>query len=436
MSSPKQSARKSSAPGGLDNFLRDVAWRNERVINVFRAAIWLSVGLLTLTINLIRGRPITPGTLASLSWGTLAVLFGLWVLRRVDLGRWSALLSVGDVLVLAVMSHVLAVRFAPVRTMGETVNVIYVAGLSFLLICATNVLRFDWTAVIATSISASIAYAWLLHRHVPVDAGNIVINVFCLAAFAAMLLYSTRQLRTLFVKVQQRDAFARFLPGPAVERLSRDPAALELGGQEQEATVLFADIRGFTSLSSRLTPEAVVNLLNEYFAEMVDEIFRCEGILDKFIGDGICAVFGRPLGEVDQARRAVRCALKMLGRLETLNRKRAERGEPPLGIGIGLHTGKLVAGNIGSPLRLEYTHIGDTVNTASRIEGLTKELGRPLLASAATIARAGGPAVLARQGVSLEPMEPVTLRGKEEPMVVYALGGASAFGLEIAKLGS
>jgi adenylate cyclase len=178
--------------------------------------------------------------------------------------------------------------------------------------------------------------------------------------------------------------------------------------------VLFTDIRGFSQIADEVEPEVVVALLNEYFQEMVEEVFDHHGILDKFIGDGLCAVFNE-LGGDDHAHRAVACAQGMIARLATINATRVGRGDQAIAIGIGIHTGKLVAGNIGSQRRLEYTHIGETVNTAARIEGMTKDLAVPLLISDTTHG------CLESSDLRFVSRGEQPVRGRSKPITVYAL---------------
>ena len=216
------------------------------------------------------------------------------------------------------------------------------------------------------------------------------------------------------VEQRKRERLGRYFSPAVAERLQTEGAD---GGapDAQELTVLFSDIRDFTTMSGALPPADVVRLLNEYYGHMVEKIFQHGGTLDKFIGDGIMAYFGAPLADADHALHALDCALAMLDELARLNagRDRARRARR-LRIGIGLHTGVAVVGDIGSPARrLDYTAIGDTVNVASRIEGLTKEAGTPVLVSAATRDRVG-------TRYAWRALPPMSLRGKSEPIALYA----------------
>ncbi len=223
---------------------------------------------------------------------------------------------------------------------------------------------------------------------------------------------STRQAEANRVK----DVLSRYISRPVAETVLREQdSAVPLGtGRRQRVTVMFTDIRGFTSMSERLPPEEVVAFLNTYFSRMVGAVFRYDGMLDKYIGDGMMAVFGAPIVHEDHALRAVKAAVRMRRELLLLNGELKARGKPPVTIGIGLHTGECVIGNIGTEQRLDYTAIGDTVNTASRVEGLTKEHGVDILVSADTLAEV-------RTMVLARPVPGVSLRGRSTPLDLYVL---------------
>jgi adenylate cyclase len=191
---------------------------------------------------------------------------------------------------------------------------------------------------------------------------------------------------------------------------------VELGGKLLEITILFCDLRGFTTFAEKRSAQELVGILNEYFTEMVDCVMGEGGVVDKYIGDNIMAVFGAPVSRADDAMRAIRAALAMRASLEKLNRRFAERGIEPLRFGIGLHTGEVVAGNIGSAKRMEYTVIGDAVNVASRLESKTKELSTDLLISDATRERLD-------PSIDVEAIGEVNVKGRAQAVKIFKVRG-------------
>jgi class 3 adenylate cyclase len=184
--------------------------------------------------------------------------------------------------------------------------------------------------------------------------------------------------------------FGRYVSTNVMQALIANPEMPGLGGRRRQVTVLFSDIRGFTTLSETLEPEEVVELLNEYFERVCAALLAEDATIDKFIGDAVMAEFGAPLDQPDHAERALRAALEVFATARSfadwVAARFPGRGLPPFAVGIGLNTGPAVMGNIGSLRRMEYTAVGDTVNIASRLEGLTQSVGCPILASAATLA--------------------------------------------------
>jgi adenylate cyclase len=209
-----------------------------------------------------------------------------------------------------------------------------------------------------------------------------------------------------------RDLIGTYL-SPAVGRwVLQDPSRLHLGGATRTMTVLFSDIRGFTTLSATMEPQALVSLLNEYMTAMTEVVFRHEGVLDKYVGDALMAFWNAPSDQPDHARQACTAALDMVERLRELQTCWHERGVPGLEIGIGINTGDMVVGNMGSSRRMAYTVIGDTVNVASRLEELTKVYGTHTVVSDATRIAAG-------DAFEYRFLDVVTVRGRAEPVTVY-----------------
>jgi len=212
-------------------------------------------------------------------------------------------------------------------------------------------------------------------------------------------------LRTTFGKYMTESVMQHLLSGK-----------VRLGGETLTVTILFSDIRSFTSISEKMEAHALVGLLNEYFTEMVGIVMRHNGVVDKYIGDAILAVFGAPVPHADDAKNAALAAADMRDALVKLNERLATRGIAPLRTGIGLHTGEVVAGNIGSEQRMEYTVIGDAVNVASRLEGATKDLGVEVLMSAATYEAS-------RDVVHARLVKEITVKGRQQPVTTYELLG-------------
>jgi adenylate cyclase len=216
---------------------------------------------------------------------------------------------------------------------------------------------------------------------------------------------------------QLRETFGRYVTRQVADHLMKGNQVL--GGELVPVTVLFSDIRSFTSISETMDPRALLNFLNEYFTGMVESVMLNHGVVDKFIGDAIMAVFGAPVPTPEDPLHAVKAALAMRTRLAKINEDFKRRGLPEIRAGIGLHSGQVVAGNMGHAERMEYTVIGDAVNLASRLEGMTKELGCDVVLSEDLYKQ------VARQ-VHAEPLHKIKVKGRDQEVMVYRLVGLSA----------
>jgi adenylate cyclase len=239
------------------------------------------------------------------------------------------------------------------------------------------------------------------------------LNIFAVvAAEAAISFDNARSHEELSRRVIERQALERFLSSSIVERILANPDQVHLGGENQTATILFADIRGFTRMSEKMEPQEVVELLNEYFTEMTDLVFENGGTLDKYLGDGLMAVFGAPLTKEDDSLRAVKTAIEMQQALVKLNRDWEAMGQRSLKMGLGINTGPVTAGNIGSSRRMDYTVIGDAVNVASRL--CANAAGGQVLISESTHRTLNG-------SLPAKRLDPILVKGKEAPVEVYEI---------------
>jgi len=294
------------------------------------------------------------------------------------------------------------------------------------LFAATAVLAFRWQISVAVTIAAivvSIIPAFAAWNNLAVFPAS---RPLFSALFAGAIGFTYRY-RTEFVMHRRlRGQFAQYVSPEIVEQIIEH--GVELGGTRRRVTVLFSDIRGFTTLSEKVPAEDLVKQLNEYLSAMSEIIIRNGGYLDKFIGDGILAIYGAPVEQPDAAWKATLSAVEMLERLAALNTTWKGEGRTELKIGIGIHSGEAIVGNMGSARKLEYTAVGDTVNTASRIESKTKDsiqkYGVHILISGATADE------LERLGhlADIAPMESELLKGKSEVTELFMLRGLHGAG--------
>jgi len=319
------------------------------------------------------------------------------------------------------------VRGVPLREAPGWVNVVLIVLLG--LAIPLSALRAGrWRSLLG---ALALAALFTVAVQLAFNGGWIVSYVYPLLALALGTLGS---LSVLYVteaieRERVRDLFARFVPGGVVDEvLAMTGRNLRLGGVERDCTVLFSDLRGFTSFSETQPAARVIEVVNYYLNEMTEAILDAGGTLISYMGDGIMAVFGAPLEQLDHADRALAASREMVGqRLEHFNAWLKEQGfEHSFAMGVGLNSGPVMAGNVGSEQRVEYTAIGDVTNTASRLEGLTKNSGTMLLISDSTRQR------LQKPVAELAPFGEVEIRGRVEQLAVWTIwpsdvdGGAGA----------
>lgn len=263
-----------------------------------------------------------------------------------------------------------------------------------------------------------ISYVWFLGDRVLAVAGSQVSLLVCFLGGLGLRLRGEERERQ-----RLRRLFGRYVSQEVLERLLASGHRPDLGGEAVEVTVLFSDIRGFTNLSEVLGPHELVEVLNGFLGKACQAVLDEGGMVDKYVGDAVMAIFGWPIPYSDHAMRGLRAAQRMaLAAREIgswMGQRFAGRALPAFRIGVGLHTGLAVVGNIGSAQRMDFTAVGDTVNTASRIEGLSKELGWTIVASQATVQAAGA-------GLQVEGETQVQLRGKAASMKVYGIAVAAS----------
>ncbi|MBI4828335.1 MAG: adenylate/guanylate cyclase domain-containing protein [Nitrospinae bacterium] len=271
----------------------------------------------------------------------------------------------------------------------------------------------SWAALVATAAAGGGLYAYTFHAF----AGGVWINQVTLLSALALGLLGGAVARYQMEGRQKRAiqrAFSYYVSPKVVAQMLAEPERLTLGGEKRKLTVLFADLEGFTSLSEAMEPRALVAALNEYTTLSADIIMRYDGTLDKYIGDAVMAFWGAPLDQDDQAARALLAALELQRGMVRLRQSLTERGLPPVSARVGVNLGECVVGNMGSAQRFDYTALGDAVNLASRLEGLTRVYGVAILAAEPAWAEA-------RDHVFAREIDYLIVKGKGKPIRVYEI---------------
>jgi len=295
-----------------------------------------------------------------------------------------------------------------------SIEIICMALLPIILALLLSVLRNSFLGLIAFFLTAG-SYAFFnysLFKSYSIDMSLLYPLLSTAIAFVSSEAY-----RNLVVEKKNRylkKAFSSYVSPELVTEIIKNPDRLALGGEKKEITVLFSDIRGFTSISEKLAPDVLVALLNEYLGPMTRIVLKNNGTLDKYIGDAVMAIYNAPLDVAGHPEKACKTAIEMIGELQNVNRSFNEKNLPPVDIGIGVNTGYAVVGNMGADMRFDYTAIGDTVNLASRLEGQNKYYGTHIILSEFTAEKV-------RDKFILREVDLLRVVGKENPVAIFEL---------------
>src|SRR3989454_38085 len=356
--------------------------------------------------------PLVPTAQGAVS--QLATAVARDILRAEQAGQDGRTLRLGPTTVPAtpdgdIVLHGHAIALAPPWAFVLTTLVLCIGTAWAFVLVQRQALKFLLIAGLAVAYYGLVVHAFSGHgvwMELVFPEGALALTY----AVSATVEYLTegRQRRVL------RAVFDKYMAAEVVDEIMRNPASIKLGGEKKELTVFFSDVAGFTTISEKLDPEDLVFLLNEYLSSMTDIILRNRGNVNKYLGDGIMALFGAPRGEPDHASRACVAALENQAALAKLRKEWAARGYPEIVARIGINSGPLVVGNMGSQARMEYTVMGDSVNLASRLEGANKFYDTLILLGPRTYE-------LAQPDIEAREVDMLRVKGKLEPVVVYEL---------------
>lgn len=400
----------------FERFLHEERWRSARRIALLRFVSAVAVAALTTPFRWTNPTFIGPPPEILGPYALIAALV-LAFRRRTDRLLWvdGIVIPLVDVPVVFAIFQITIELLLATESSADAIRLPYMACAFFAqMILFSSILLVPWqvgvTAVVTLALQVVLVGITDPGQYYLV--GQCAISLLLATALGWFSCHRTLRLVRGFADEQLRkERLGRYFSPQIVDRLEHGQDGFG-AGQSFEVTILFIDLRDFTSLGERLESHAVVEVLNQFHGRMVDCLFGFGGTLDKYLGDGLMAYFGAPIPQDDHAERAVRCALAMQGALDEWNLS----GSHPyvFRLGIGIHSGRVVLGDIGAPQRREFTAIGDPVNVASRIEQLTKQYAVPILVSDETRRR------IAVENLDFESLGSAQVRGKSEPIEVFA----------------
>jgi adenylate cyclase len=418
MSSESTVARIVSARQAEDEVLAESAFQGERLISLVRLAFHILRGASIALAKWVAPMPGTAGDLGVV--GSVGVVLYLVYALVVCWGLWrpGAKASVRASLRAPTVFNVLDFGFnvfmsLRAHQMGEIAHLDR-AALGMAVFLCFSLARQGWTQVLQSTVFACGSYLAVVF--IEGDIGGWPSTAFIeanLVSLGILIGLTNARIRQMFTDLRKRDNLQRFLPGPVARRLLNEGEA-SLQPVQREVTVLFVDIRDFTTLSEALAPREVLMFLDDFFGHIGKIVKGRDGIVNKFLGDGMLAFWGVPERDAEHAKKAVMAVLDLRKEVADFNADRGRRGLEPIRIGMGVHSGIVAAGMLGGADQHEYTVIGDAVNVASRVEGLTKSYRVDALVSEATWKLVGGAFRGGRVGED-------KVKGRQETVVVYSV---------------
>ncbi|MBM9545837.1 adenylate/guanylate cyclase domain-containing protein [Leptospira sp. 201903074] len=399
----------------IDNILRERAFKNERTVAIVRLGIF-SFYLVIDTLayfGYIEYTEIRPALRTVLLDCFVFLVSGTIVFLLINKFYHDSIKFLAITFDYSIIAVMLVIE-PTVPKGGQLIYwVVYVASIfPFLL----NLLRYSKSGAIYSSVLSISLFLGLTTYYNNGDAENIIPMHLNLVLMLLIGYSITSASRKMMEEANTKRMMERYLPPQLVDELYKKNVNMEPGGEMRKVTILFSDIRSFTTISERLDAKSVVSILNAYLSVMTEIIFRFQGTIDKFIGDAIMTVFGAPMQKNDDAIRAVKTAISMQEAMRSFNENHSELKEP-IEIGIGIHTGEVVAGNIGSEKRIDYTVIGDNVNLSSRIESLTKIYKCPILISSTTYTELHHE--ISQNEILAREVDTVIVKGKTNSIKIY-----------------